>query len=198
MTSAAGILASLRIRNFRLFATGQVASVAGTWMMVVAQDWLVLEMTGDSGTALGIVTALQFTPILLFTLYGGRLADRYDKRALLTAGNSAACVLALALAVLVLTDAVRLWWLYVFAFALGLVNAVEVPARMSFVSACSRRAADASKSLVRTSSSRPSTKALSGRTGGSSITATIGTSASATDLAVRWSSSMCRRVGSSY
>ncbi|MGP4088796.1 MFS transporter [Streptomyces sp. KR55] len=134
MTSAAGVLASLRIRNFRLFATGQVASVAGTWMMVVAQDWLVLEMTGDSGTALGIVTALQFTPILLFTLYGGRLADRYDKRALLTAANSAACVLALALAVLVLTDAVRLWWLYVFAFALGLVNAVEVPARMSFVS----------------------------------------------------------------
>ena len=70
---------SLAVRNFRLFAAGQVVSVAGTWMMVTAQDWLVLSLTGDSGTALGTVTALQFTPLLLFTLYGGRLADRHDK-----------------------------------------------------------------------------------------------------------------------
>ncbi|MET9592081.1 MFS transporter [Streptomyces sp. NPDC006516] len=128
------VLASLRTRNFRLFASGQLVSVAGTWMMVVAQDWLVLEMTGDSGTALGVVTVLQFTPVLLFTLYGGRLADRYDKRTLLMLANGASGVLALVLASLVLTEVVELWYVYCFAFALGLVNAVEVPARMSFVS----------------------------------------------------------------
>lgn len=131
---AARMVASLHTRNFRLFVAGQLVSVAGTWMMVVAQDWLVLGMTGDSGTALGLVTALQFTPVLLFALYGGRLADRHDKRTLLTVANLAACVLAFALASLVLTDAVRLWCVYAFALALGLVNAVEVPARMAFVS----------------------------------------------------------------
>ncbi|MCT4351646.1 MFS transporter [Streptomyces sp. Je 1-79] len=124
---------ALRVRNFRLFATGQVVSVAGTWMSVVAQDWLVLELTHDSATALGTVTALQFTPMLLLTLYGGRLADRYDKRALLTAANVVSGLLALILAVLVLTGSAGLAHIYAFALALGLVNAVEVPTRMSFV-----------------------------------------------------------------
>ncbi|MFF3325825.1 MFS transporter [Streptomyces sp. NPDC002889] len=125
---------SLSVRNFRLFAAGQVASVTGTWMMVVAQDWLVLDLTGDSGTALATVTALQFTPMLLFTLYGGRLADRYDKRTLLIGANAVSGLLALLLAVLVLGGTARLWQLYVFALGLGLVNAFEVPARMAFVS----------------------------------------------------------------
>ncbi|MEV8536619.1 MFS transporter [Streptomyces sp. NPDC051211] len=124
---------SLSVRNFRLFVAGQVVSAAGTWMMVVAQDWLVLGLTGGSGTALGVVTALQFTPLLL-TLYGGRLADRYDKRMLLTVANLASGVLALALAVPALTGGVELWHIWVCAFALGMVNAVEVPTRMSFVS----------------------------------------------------------------
>lgn len=124
---------SLAVRNFRLFAAGQVVSVAGTWMMVVSQDWLVLDMTGDSATALGTLTALQFTPVLLLTLYGGRLADRYDKRLLLTVANLASGALALGLAVLVLAGDVRLWHLYLFAVGLGTVNAFEVPARMAFV-----------------------------------------------------------------
>ncbi|WP_326599921.1 MFS transporter [Streptomyces sp. NBC_01803] len=125
---------SLSVRNFRLFAGGQVVSVAGTWMMVVSQDWLVLGMTDDSGTALGLVTALQFTPLLLLTLYGGKLADRYDKRLLLTVSNVISGVFALALGLLVVTDAVELWHVYLFALALGTVNAVEVPTRMAFVS----------------------------------------------------------------
>ncbi|WP_369147311.1 MFS transporter [Streptomyces sp. R44] len=124
---------SLSVRNFRLFAAGQVVSVAGTWTMVVAQDWLVLGMTGDSGTALGTVTALQFAPMLLLTLYGGRLADRYDKRTLLTLANLAAGALALTLAFLDLTGTVRLWHIWLLALGLGIVNAVEVPTRMSFV-----------------------------------------------------------------
>lgn len=124
---------SLAVRNFRLFATGQVVSATGTWMMVVAQDWLVLVLTGDSGPALGLVTALQFAPVLLLTLYGGRLADRFDKRMLLTAANLAAGVLALVLAVLVAAHRAELWHVYLLAFGLGVVNSVEVPTRLSFV-----------------------------------------------------------------
>ncbi|MFF5479757.1 MFS transporter [Streptomyces sp. NPDC012935] len=126
-------LRSLTVRNFRLFAGGQIASATGTWMMVVAQDWLVLELTGDSGTALATVTALQFTPMLLLTLYGGRIADRYDKRALLTGANVVSGVLALLLGLLVTGGAAELWHVYVFALALGVANAVEVPARLSFI-----------------------------------------------------------------
>ncbi|MEW2317424.1 MFS transporter [Streptomyces bauhiniae] len=129
----ASVLRSLTVRNFRLFAAGQIVSATGTWMTVVAQDWLVLDLTGDSGTALATVTALQFTPVLLLTLYGGRLADRYDKRALLTGANVASGVLALALGLLVAGDAVRLWHVCAFAAALGIVNAVEIPARLSFI-----------------------------------------------------------------
>lgn len=124
---------SLSVRNFRLFAGGQILSAGGTWMMVVAQDWLVLSLTGDSGMALGTVTALQFTPMLLLTLYGGRLADRHDKRLLLTVANLTSGVFALLLALLVLGGAVQLWHVYAFALGLGTVNALEVPARMSFV-----------------------------------------------------------------
>jgi MFS family permease len=125
---------SLSVRNFRLFAAGQVVSVAGTWMMVVAQDWLVLGLTGDSSMALGTVTALQFTPVLLLTLYGGRLADRHDKRLLLTIANLVSGALALLLTLLVFAGGVQLWHLYGFALGLGIVNAVEVPTRMAFVS----------------------------------------------------------------
>ncbi|MEU9982403.1 MFS transporter [Streptomyces sp. NPDC050856] len=125
---------SLTVRNFRLFAAGQLLSVAGTWMMVVAQDWLVLSLTGDSATALGAVTACQFAPLLLLTLYAGGLADRHDKRTLLTVANLVSGALALLLALLVLSGEVRLWHVYLFALGLGTVNAVEVPARMSFVS----------------------------------------------------------------
>ncbi|WP_222724138.1 MFS transporter [Streptomyces sp. OR43] len=124
---------ALGIRNFRQFAAGQVVSAAGTWMMVVAQDWLVLELTGNSATALGTVTALQFTPMLLLTLHGGRLADRYDKRVLLLAANLLSGLLALLLATSVLTGTAGPGEVYVFAFCLGLVNAVEVPTRMAFV-----------------------------------------------------------------
>ncbi|ULR56041.1 MFS transporter [Streptomyces deccanensis] len=124
---------SLSVRNFRLFAAGQVLSVAGTWMMITAQDWLVLALTDDSATALAAVTALQFAPLMLFTLHGGRLADRHDKRLLLIAANLASGAMAAALGVLVLSGTVRLWHVWLFALGLGAVNAVEVPTRMSFV-----------------------------------------------------------------
>ncbi|UQX03425.1 MFS transporter [Streptomyces sp. RerS4] len=128
-----GMFRSLSVRNFRLFTAGQVLSATGTWMMVMAQDWLVLSLTDDSAVALGTVTALQFAPILLLTLYGGRLADRYDKRRLLTWANLASAALAGLLGLSQLSGAAQLWHVYLIALALGVVNAVEVPTRMSFV-----------------------------------------------------------------
>ncbi|MEV7725910.1 MFS transporter [Streptomyces sp. NPDC087917] len=127
-------LASLSVRNFRLFVLGQLLSVTCTWMMVIAQDWLVLDLSGNSGTALGVVTAMQFTPVLLFTLYGGRLADRHSKRRILILANAASGLLALALGTWVLVGEVRLWHIWLFALALGTVNSVEAPTRISFVS----------------------------------------------------------------
>ncbi|MDG4833778.1 MFS transporter [Solwaraspora sp. WMMD1047] len=125
---------SLRVRNYRLFATGQLIKLIGVWMMFIAQDWLVLELSDNSATALGVVVALQFTPVLLLTLLSGRLADRYDKRLLLFVANSAWSVLALVMSLLVLTDLVVLWHVFVFAALLGVANAVETPVRQSFVS----------------------------------------------------------------
>jgi len=125
---------SLRIRNYRLFATGQLVKLIGVWIMITAQDWLVLQLSDDSATALGVVTALQFIPVLLLTLYGGKLADRHDKRVLLVTANAAYAVFAVLLAVLVATGLVRLWHVFAFAAALGVANAIETPVRQSFVS----------------------------------------------------------------
>lgn len=125
---------SLRVRNYRLFATGNLIRLVGTWMQFVAQDWLVLQLSHDSATALGLVTALQFLPILLLTLYGGKLADRYDKRKLLLVANAAFGTLALVLGTLVSTGLVQLWHVFVLAAAMGTISAIETPVRQSFVS----------------------------------------------------------------
>src|SRR5215813_2129028 len=94
---------SLRIRNYRLFTIGQLVKLLGTWMLFTAQDWLVLQLSHNSASALGIVTALQFTPVLLLTLYGGQLADRFDKRRLLLMANAGSAVVATLIGVLVVT-----------------------------------------------------------------------------------------------
>jgi MFS family permease len=125
---------SLAVRNYRLFATGQLVRVVGVWMLFVAQDWLVLQLSGDSATAVGITVAMQFTPVLLLTLISGALADRYDKRALLLVANMAFAGFAVVLALLVVADTVRLWHVYVTAAGLGIANAIESPTRQSFIS----------------------------------------------------------------
>ncbi len=132
MAASGGMFRSLRVRNYRLFASGQVVSLTGTWMQRVAQDWLVLELSG-SGTALGIVTALQFGPSLLFSLWGGVLADRYDKRRLLMLTQGTMAALAAVLGGLDVTGAVALWHVYLLAALLGIASAVDVPVRQSFV-----------------------------------------------------------------
>ncbi len=125
---------SLTIRNYRLFATGQLIKLLGVWMQFIAQDWLVLELSNNSATALGLVTGLQFTPVLLLTLYGGKLADRYNKRRLLIAANAAFFGLGLGMGLVVSTDLITLPLVFAFAALMGTVNAVETPVRQSFVS----------------------------------------------------------------
>ncbi|MFD9570798.1 MFS transporter [Streptomyces sp. NPDC059982] len=126
------MFSSLRIRNYRLFATGQAVSNTGTWMQRIAQDWLVLSLTG-SASAVGITIALQFLPMLLFGLYGGVLADRLPKRPLLIATQGAMGLTGVALAVLTLAGHVHVWHVYLAAFVLGLVTVVDNPARQTFV-----------------------------------------------------------------
>jgi len=124
--------AALRVRNYRLFFGGQVVSNTGTWMQRIAQDWLVLELT-NSPLAVGITTALQFLPMLLFGLWGGLLADRYPKRRLLMITQSVMGALAVLLAALTLAGSVQVWQVYLIALGLGLATVVDNPARQTFV-----------------------------------------------------------------
>ena len=107
----------------------------GTWMQRTAQDWLVLtELTHHNATAVGIVIGLQFGPQVLLLPFTGYAADRFDRRKLLLATQSALAILAAGLGVLVLSGVVALWHVYVFAFLLGCVTAFDMPARQTFVS----------------------------------------------------------------
>ncbi|MHC5904324.1 MFS transporter [Streptomyces sp. S6] len=127
------MFSSLKVRNYRLFFAGQVVSNIGTWMQRIAQDWLVLSLTG-SATAVGVTTALQFLPMLLFGLYGGVLVDRFPKRPTLLITQTAMGVAGVVLAALTLSGHVQVWHVYVAAFAVGLATVVDNPARQSFVS----------------------------------------------------------------
>ena len=123
---------ALKIGNFRLYVAGQSISLAGTWMQMAAQSWLVLTLTRSS-TDLGLVVALQTLPILLFGPYGGVIADRVDKRRLMIALQAAMGLQALALGLLTVTGAVRFFQVCVLAVVLGLNNAFENSARQSFI-----------------------------------------------------------------
>ena len=126
-----GTFSALRYRNYRLFWLGQLVSVTGTFMQSTAQQWLVLTLTPDP-LALGIVGALQFGPLLV--PYGGAVADRWPRRNVLVATQAAAGLLALILFLLTVTHTVQLWHVFVLAFCLGIVNAVDMPTRQAFVS----------------------------------------------------------------
>jgi MFS family permease len=123
---------SLRFRNYRLFFAGQIISTSGTWMQTVAQGWLVLRLT-RSGTDLGLITAARFLPMMLFSPWGGLIADRLDKRRILYLTQTLAGLLALVLAALVATHVITLWMVAVIALALGFVNVFDNPTRQSFI-----------------------------------------------------------------
>ena len=123
---------ALRHRNFRLFFFGQFISQTGSWMQRIAQAWLVLQLT-NSPFLLGVVGALQWLPVLLFSLIGGVAADRLNKRALIIVMQTLQMLLAFVLGFLVLTGAVRYWHVAVLAFGLGLTAAFDIPTRQAFL-----------------------------------------------------------------
>ena len=126
--------ASLRFFNYRLWFCGALVSNLGAWIQRIAQDWLVLrELTDNSGLAAGIVTSLQFAPVLFLSAWAGVLADRLPRRKLLLATQLGQGVLALGLGGLVLSNHAQLWHVYGFALLLGCVTAFDAPVRQTFV-----------------------------------------------------------------
>ncbi len=125
---------ALHNHNYRLYATGGVVSNVGTWMQRVAQDWLVVLLATNDGTALGITTGLQFLPALLLSPYAGLIADRFPKQRLLQVTQSVMAVTAFLLGILAITGNVEVWHVYVLAFVFGVGSAFDAPARQSFVS----------------------------------------------------------------
>ena len=124
---------SLRQRNFRIFYLGQIVSLNGTWMQAVAQSWLVYRLTG-SGFMLGLVGMLTLVPNLLLGVYGGWLADRFPRQRLLIIVQTLALMQALVLGVLTVGGWVAPWHILALALVLGLIQAVEMPVRQSFIS----------------------------------------------------------------
>jgi MFS family permease len=122
----------MRVRNFRLFMTGQGVSVAGTWMQNVAVGWLVLELTG-SGGALGLVIAARFAPLLVLGPWGGLVADRHEKRRLLRITAACQVVIAAALGTLTVAHVINVWSLALFILAAGVVDVFDTPARQTFI-----------------------------------------------------------------
>jgi MFS family permease len=123
---------SLRHRNFRLFFSGQLVSLIGTWMQNVGQAWLVLELT-HSSFKLGVVSALQFAPMLFLSFFAGPFIDYFSKRKIIIFTQTALMLLAFILAVLDVTGIVQYWHILILATLLGIVNTIDMPARQSFI-----------------------------------------------------------------
>jgi MFS family permease len=123
--------AAMRHRNYRLFFAGQGLSLIGTWMMTVAQSWLILQLTGDP-LLLGVVAAVQWLPVLVLGLFGGLVADALPKRRTMLFTQGFAALLSLTMSILVLTNTVAVWHVLVIAFLLGIRNSVDLPTRQSF------------------------------------------------------------------
>ncbi len=125
---------SFRHHNYRMLFPANTVSNIGSWAQRVAQDWLVLELTNNNGTYLGLVTAVQFAPVLFLSLHGGVLADRLDKRKVLIATNCAGGATSIGLGLLVINDAVALWHVFALAGVLGIATAIDAPVRQAFSS----------------------------------------------------------------
>jgi MFS family permease len=132
VTALRPALRSFDVPNYRRYFAGLLVSLSGTWMQVIAEMWLVLQLT-RSGTAVGIAAALQFAPMLLAGAWTGLIVDRLPKRQLLIGTQAAMALPALALLALTVTGAIELWMLYLLIFARGAVNAIDNPARQAFL-----------------------------------------------------------------
>jgi len=125
---------SLSVYNYRVWASGAIVSNVGTWMQRVAQDWIVLtQLTHNDATAVGITTAFQFAPQLIFLPFTGYAADHLNRRKLLIVTQSTMGLLALGIGILTVTGLIQLWEVYAFAFLLGSAAAFDSPARQTFV-----------------------------------------------------------------
>ncbi len=126
---------SLKNVNYRIWFAGSLVSNVGTWMQRTAQDWIVLtQLTNYSAASMGVVMALQFGPQLLLMPWSGLIADRFNRRRLLILTQMLMGLLACGLGIITVTGAVELWHVYLFAFGLGVVSAIDAPARQTFVS----------------------------------------------------------------
>ena len=123
---------SFRHRNYRILFPANTVSNIGSWAQRIAQDWLVLELTDNNGTYLGLVTAVQFAPVLFFSLHGGKLADRFNKRKVLVLTNILGGSASLGLGALVITEHIQLWHVFALAAVLGISTAIDAPVRQSF------------------------------------------------------------------
>ncbi len=139
------MFSSLGVRNYRLWAGGQVVSLVGTWMQRIGQDWLVLHLSGNSGVAIGIVMALQFGPTAVLSMPAGALADRFDKRRLLMLTQIGMALCALVLGVTDTMGVATLGLVYAMSLALGCISAVDArsdspsPSRWSDPNTCRMR-----------------------------------------------------------
>lgn len=125
---------SLRILNFKIYFFGGLIANTGTWIQRVAQDWLVLELSGNSPIALGLTTAVQFTPMVVLGLFAGAIADRISKRALIAIATIFQLLVSATLGILVITETVEIWHVLVLAFLFGIGSALEIPTRQAFIS----------------------------------------------------------------
>jgi MFS family permease len=125
-------LRALRYRNYRLFFAGQLVSLVGTWMQMIAQSWLVYRLTGSS-FLLGSIGFASQIPIFLLAFVGGTVADRYNRHRIIVGAQAASMLLALILSALTLTNTVRIWHIFVLSALLGIVNAFDMPARQAFI-----------------------------------------------------------------
>ncbi len=123
---------SLATYNYRLYFAGDLVSHVGGWMQTMAEAWLVLSLT-NSATAVGATFAFRFAPVLLFGLWGGTVADRFERRKLLLVTQTCASMLAIALWLIVYTHVVQVWMVYALAVGLGFVTVIDEPARHAFV-----------------------------------------------------------------
>jgi len=123
---------SLSNRNLRLLVTGLLITSTGTWVQRIAQDWLVLSLSG-SAAAVGVSTMCQLLPMLFFGLHAGVIADRFPRRTVLLVTQTVMCVMSCVLAVLVLAHGIEVWQVDVLAFALGTASALDTTARQAFV-----------------------------------------------------------------
>ncbi|WP_026370333.1 MFS transporter [Kallotenue papyrolyticum] len=123
---------ALRVRNYRLYWSGQLISMTGSWMQTTAQAWLVLQLAPESPLALSLVTVLQFLPVLLLSLFGGAIADLFPKRRLLLVTQSIAMARAFVFGLLVASGLIQIWQVYLLALLQGLINAVDNPTRQAF------------------------------------------------------------------